>query len=176
MNAFLITKGWSLEKCLTEQRSGVHSRVGGSLANRGLSAALLQMADVSASSTSCCQALRNKVNQNVAFEFFSVTFPHYRKASAAWLCLRARCLLVSSSLSHVSTLPPVPGAVRIPGEDTLATALIIRAVSDGDLNQFREGGHVKPTLWGRDDKWGVRKGVAPEKVEISPRSVWLRRY
>lgn len=70
MNAFFITKGRSIEKCLTEQRSGVHSRVGGGLANRGLSAALLQMADVSASSTSCCQALRNRVNQNVAFEIF----------------------------------------------------------------------------------------------------------
>lgn len=175
MNASLITKGQSMEKCLTEQRSGVHSRVGWGLANRGLSAALLQMADVSASSTSCRQALRNRVNQNVALEFFTVTFPHYRRALAAWLYLRARCLLVSSSLSHVSTLPPVPGAVRIPGEDALAAALIIRAVSDGDVHQFREGGHVKPTLWGRDDKRGVRKEVAPQKVEISSRSVRLQR-
>lgn len=174
MNAFLITKGRSLEKCLTKQRSGVHSRVGGGLGDRGLSAALLQMADVSASSTSCCQPLRNRVNQKVAFEFSTVTFPHCRRALAVWLYLRARCLLVSSGLSHIGALPPVPGAVRIPGEDALAAALIIRAVSDGDLHQFREGGHVKPILWGRDDKRGLRKEVARQQVEISSRSVWLQ--
>ena len=38
----------------------VHLRVGGGLANRGLSTVLLQIADVSASSTSCGQALKHR--------------------------------------------------------------------------------------------------------------------
>lgn len=59
------------------------------------------------------------------------------------------CILACWSLSDIHTLLPVPGAVRIPGEDALPTALIISAVSYWDLHQFRERGNIKLTLWRR---------------------------
>lgn len=69
------------------------------------------------------------------------------------------CILVWWSLSDIHTLPPVPGTVRIPGEDALPATLIISAVSYWDLHQFRERGNIKLALWKRDDKTGDRKEV-----------------
>ena len=67
--------------------------------------------------------------------------------------------LSSWSLSDIHTLPPIPGTVRIPGEDALPTALIISAVSDWDFHQFRERGNIKLTLWRKDEKAGDGKEV-----------------
>lgn len=79
------------------------------------------------------------------------------------LQLQTRCLLVC--LPDFGALLPVPAAVGIPGEDALAAALIIRAVSDWDLHQFRERGSVKPALWKRRKKiHEVPKEVARQKV------------
>lgn len=64
------------------------------------------------------------------------------------------CIPAWWSLSNIYTLLPVPGTVRIPGEDALPTTLIISAVSYWDLHQFRERGNIKLTLWRRDDKAG----------------------
>lgn len=69
------------------------------------------------------------------------------------------CILAWWSLSHIHTLPPVPGTVWIPGEDALPAALIISAVGYWDLHQFRERGNIKLTLWRRDNKTGDRKEV-----------------
>lgn len=68
MNTFVImtqTEKQSMEKSMLlfkfmrVQRSGVHIRVGGSLVNRGLGTVLLQITDVSALPTFCCQALKH---------------------------------------------------------------------------------------------------------------------
>lgn len=139
------------KKGLAEQRSGVHSRVGGVFANRGLSVALLQMADVSAPSTSCCKVLRNTVDTKMAFLIhFFFFFLRFHFHTTEVLQLQARCLLVC--LPDFGALLPVPAAVGIPGEDALAAALIIRAVSDWELHQFGERGNVKPPLWKRRKK------------------------
>lgn len=153
-------------KSMTVHRRGVHLRVGGGLANRGLGTVLLQIADVSASSTSCCQALKHIFNQKCSH----LIFTYYRN-----LCLKASAakpfvdycaegyILAWWSLSDIHTLPPVPGTVRIPGEDALPAALIISAVSYWDLHQFRERGNVKLTLWRRRQSRG-REGSAPNTV------------
>lgn len=63
-----------------------------------------------------------------------------------------RYILVWWSMSDIDTLPPIPGTVRIPGEDALPTGLIISAVSYWDLHQFRERGNIKLTLWRTGDR------------------------
>lgn len=135
-------------------KTRVHLRVGGGLANRGLGTVLLQIADVSASSTSCCQALKHIFNQKVGFSsagFHHLIFTYYRnvslKALAAKQFSAEGYILAWWSLSDINTsLPPIPGTVRIPGEDALPAALIISAVSYWDLHQFRERGNIKMTL------------------------------
>lgn len=56
-------------------------------------------------------------------------------------------ILVSRSTPDIHTLPSVPAAVWVPGEDALPAALVVRAVSDWDLHQLRESGNIKLTLW-----------------------------
>lgn len=82
-----------------------------------------------------------------------VSFPYRRSAATA----KTRCLLVC--LADFGALLPSPAAVGIPGEDALAAALIIRAVSHWDLHQFGERGNVKTTLWAKKKKKNLKKLV-----------------
>lgn len=75
-----------------------------------------------------------------------------------------RCPLVWWSLCDIYTPPPIPGTVRIPGEDALPTALIVTTVCYWDLHKFGERGNIKLTLWRRDNKSGDRKEVPQKQV------------
>lgn len=81
----------------------------------------------------------------------------FKLQNCLYIVAQRGCILARWSLSDIHTLPPVPGTVRIPGEDALPAALIISAVSYWDLHQFGERGNIQLTLWKRDDKAGDKK-------------------